>query len=112
MILVDTDMLSAMAKVGRLPLFFALLQTTQLHIAPGVARELTHSLNLRRPYAEEVFTLVSAGQIQVVPLTQEEAAFRDTLPSTLGVGERESIAVARERGGRVLSNESRVAHCC
>ena len=43
-------------------------------------------------------------------LTQEEAAFRDTLPATLGVGERESIAIARARGGTVFSNESRVAH--
>ena len=32
------------------------------------------------------------------------------LPATLGVGERESIAIARARGGTVFSNESRVAH--
>jgi hypothetical protein len=45
-----------------------------------------------------------------VYLTQEEAAFRDTLPATLGAGERESIAIARARGGIVLPNESRVVH--
>ena len=112
MILVDTDVLSAMVKIGRLSLFFALFQTNRLQIAPGVARELAHSLNLRRQYAEEAFALVSSGQIQVVSLTKEEAAFQDTLPATLGTGERESIAIARERGGTVLSNESRVAHCC
>jgi predicted nucleic acid-binding protein len=112
MILVDTDVLSAMVKIGRLSLFFVLFQTNRLQIAPGVARELTHSLNLRRSYAEEAFALVSSGQIQIVSLTQEEAAFRDTLPVTLGTGERESIAIARERGGTILSNESRVAHCC
>ena len=112
MILVDTDVLSAMAKVTRLPLLFTLLQMTKLHIAPGVFRELTHSLNLRRQYAEEVFSLISTGQIQVVSLTQQEAVFRETLPLTLGVGERDSIAIARERSGIVLSNESRVAHCC
>lgn len=39
-------------------------------------------------------------------------AFRDTLPVTLGSGERESIAAARSRSGVVLSNESRVAHIC
>jgi hypothetical protein len=37
---------------------------------------------------------------------------RDTLPVTLGAGERESIAIARTRQGMVLSNESRVAYCC
>jgi predicted nucleic acid-binding protein len=112
MILADTDILSALAKVTRLPLLFSLLQVTSLQIAPGVFRELAHSLNLRRRYAEDVLSLVSTGQIQVIPLTEEEAAFRDTLPGTLGAGERESIAIAKERGGMVLSNESRVAHCC
>ncbi len=112
MILVDTDVLSALAKVARLPLLFTLLQMTNLHIAPGVFKELAHSLSLQRQYAESVFSFISTGQIQVVSLTQTEAVFRDTLPLTLGVGERDSIAIARERSGILLSNESRVAHCC
>jgi hypothetical protein len=37
---------------------------------------------------------------------------RDILPDSLGAGECKSIAVARERYGTVLSNETRVAHCC
>ena len=45
-------------------------------------------------------------------MTQEETLFCETLPSSLGVGERESIAIARERKGTLLSNESRVAHYC
>jgi predicted nucleic acid-binding protein len=68
--------------------------------------------NLRRQYAVDVFALITAGQLQIVYLTREEATFRDTLPTTLGAGERESIAIARVRGGTVLSNESRVAHHC
>ncbi len=35
-----------------------------------------------------------------------------SLPHTLGSGERESMAVAKERDGIILSNESRVAHDC
>ena len=112
MILADTDILSALAKVARLPLLFTLLRTNKLQITPGVFREVAHSLHLRRRYAEDVLALVAAGQIQVISLTQEEAAFSDALPGTLGIGERESLAVARERGGTVLSNESRVAHYC
>jgi predicted nucleic acid-binding protein len=110
MILVDVDILSAMAEIGQIHLLFALLQTPQLHITPGVFGELAHSFNLRRQYAVDVFALIIASQLQIVYLTQEEAAFRDTLPATLGAGERESIAIARARGGIVLSNESRVAH--
>ena len=58
MILVDTDVLSAMAKVTRLPLFFfTLFQVDCLHIAPGVFRELAHSFSLRRQYAEDKQTV-------------------------------------------------------
>jgi predicted nucleic acid-binding protein len=112
MILIDTDMLSAMAKIGQIQLLFALLQTPQLHITPGVFGELAHSFNLERQYAVDVFALIAADQLQMVYLTQEEATFRDTLPVTLGAGERESIAIARARDGIVLSNESHVAHHC
>jgi predicted nucleic acid-binding protein len=45
-------------------------------------------------------------------LTPDEVTFRDTLPLALGAGERECVAIAKDRSGVVLSNESRVAHCC
>lgn len=112
MIFVDTDILSSMAKIGRLPLLFSLLRTTELYIVPSVFGELERSFKLGRQYAKDIFALLTAGQIRVAYLTPEGAAFRDSLPVTLGAGERESIAVARERGGMVVSNESRVAHCC
>jgi hypothetical protein len=80
-----------------------------LYITPGVFGELTHSFNLGRQYAVDVFTLIATGRLQIVYLTQEEALLQDTLPVTLGTGERESIAIARTRQGMVLSNESRVA---
>jgi hypothetical protein len=63
MILIDTDILSAMAKIARLPLLFTLLQTTRLHITPGVFGELTHSFNLKRPYATDVFALIAADSL-------------------------------------------------
>src|SRR5829696_845369 len=112
MILADADVLSAMAKIGRAPLLFSLLETTELHITPGVYSELEHSFDLGQDYARELFALLDSGQIRLVYLTADEMSFRDTLPVTLGLGERESIAIATNRSGIVLSNESRVAHCC
>jgi hypothetical protein len=53
MILADTDILSALAKVARLPLLFSLFQTTELDITPGVFREVEHSFNLGREYADD-----------------------------------------------------------
>ena len=104
MILADTDILSALAKVGRLSLLFDVFKTNRLYITSAVLGELAYSLNLRRSYAEDVFALISAGQLHVITLTQAEAIFQSTLPTTLGAGERESIAVAKERDGTVLSN--------
>ena len=112
MIFADTDILSALAKVGRLPLLFALFRITRLQIAPGVFKEIAHSVTLGRAYAADILALISTAQVEVISLTPDETLFCDTLPSSLGAGERESIAIARERKGTVLSNESRVAHYC
>ena len=112
MIFADTDVLSALAKVGRLPLLFPLFRVTRLQIVPGVFKEVAHSVALGRPYATEILALISTAQIEVIALTQEATLFCETLPSSLGLGERESIAMARERKGTLLSNESRVAHYC
>jgi predicted nucleic acid-binding protein len=112
MILVDTDVISALAKVDGLSLLFPLFKRSTLSITPGVMAELSHSLTMGRPYAEMVFDYIGDGRLQVLTLTSEEITLRDALPYTLGAGERESIAVAKERAGLVVSNESRVAHHC
>jgi predicted nucleic acid-binding protein len=112
MIFADTDILSALAKVDRLPLLFALFRVTRLQIVPGVFKEIAHSVTLGRTYATEILSLISTAQLEVISLTPEEALFCDALSSSLGAGERESIAIARGRNGTVLSNESRVSHYC
>lgn len=112
MILLDTDVLSAFAKVARLSLLFTLFQTPSFFIAPAVLAELAHSLVRGRQYAADVFACVAVCQLQVVTLTEDEARLQATLPQTLGAGERESMAIAHARGGTVLSNESRVAYYC
>ena len=112
MILGDTDVLSAMAKISRLPLLFSLLAADKLYVVPGVVAELEHSFSLGRQYATDLFAFLTAGRIEIVYLTPEEAVIREGFPITLGAGERESVAVALQRGGTVLSNESRVAHVC
>jgi predicted nucleic acid-binding protein len=104
--------ISALAKVDGLPLLFTLFKRSNFSITPGVLAELTHSLALSRSYAETVFGFIGDSRIQVISLTSAEITLRDSLPGTLGAGERESIAVGKERQGTVISNESRVAHYC
>lgn len=112
MIIADTDILSALAKIGRMPLLLSLFNTTELYITPAVFSEIEHSFDLGRQYATDLFAMLSSGRLRIAYPAPEEVAFRDTLPVTLGAGERETIAVARSRSGVVLSNESRVAHIC
>lgn len=112
MIIADTDILSAFAKVGRMPLLFSLFNSTELYITPAVFSEIEHSFDLGRQYAIDLFAMLGAGELRLVYLAPHEAVFRDTLPVTLASGERESIAAAKSRSGVVLSNESRVAHTC
>jgi hypothetical protein len=66
MIFIDTDIQSAIAKIARLSLLFPLFQTTRLHITPGVFAELTHSFNLKRQYAADVFALIVADRLQPI----------------------------------------------
>ena len=46
MILVDTDVISALAKIDRLSLLLTLFKRSYLSITPGVLAELTHSLTM------------------------------------------------------------------
>jgi len=52
MILADTDILSALGKIKRLPLLFSLFQIDELHITPAVFAELEHSFKFGRDYAK------------------------------------------------------------
>jgi len=112
MILADTDILSAFAKVGRLDLLFELLRAAELHITPAVLSEIEHSYNQKHSHAESLLSLTEKGQISVLELASTEKLVKNALPDTLGEAERELIAVASKRKYIVLSNESRVAHYC
>lgn len=112
MIVADTDVLSAFAKVGAVQLLFDLFRADNLTITEGVYKEIQYSADTGRVFAKELTSMVDAGKIQVIHLTAEEKTETHTLPDTLGAGERESIIALRRRLGILLSNESRVKHYC
>ena len=112
MILGDTDILSAFAKIDRLETLFKLLKIAELDIASGVFYEIEESFRQGRKYALKIFEMLAADRIRIVYLTSDEKIFCESLPISLGRGERESISIARERGAILLANESRVAHWC
>jgi len=110
MILSDTDILSAFAKIGRLSLLYELFQVEQLHIVPAVLQELEAARSSRRAFAGVIFGKIATHNIIPIALTQSESELTATLPITLDDGERESMAVAYQRDAILLCNESRVAY--
>ena len=112
MILSDTDILSALAKIRRIDLLYLLFEVNQLYITPAVHHELEVARNRQFSFSQEILKYISAQKIAIIFLTPTENIFAQNLPLSLGAGERESIAIAYERKNILLSNESRVAHWC
>jgi predicted nucleic acid-binding protein len=112
MILSDTDILSALAKVGQFELLYPLFAVDQLYIVPSVFQELYIARQKQYNFAATIFRYIEVQHIVEVMLTPVEAAFAHQLPDTLGAGERESVAVAHQRNGILLCNESRAKHWC
>jgi predicted nucleic acid-binding protein len=112
MILVDTDILSALAKIDRLELLFKLFRVERLHVVPSVLGEIQVNLQRGRAFAQKVLDLIPQGRLEVLILTVEEQEYRQRVPDNFGPGERDSVAVAQARGALLLTNESRVGHFC
>jgi predicted nucleic acid-binding protein len=110
MILSDTDILSALAKVEQLDSLYQLLRIEKLYIVPAVLNELEEARRRQHSFSHVLFEHLEAHHIVLVALTPSELAFAASLHITLDNGERESMAVAYQRNGTLLSNESRVAH--
>jgi predicted nucleic acid-binding protein len=112
MILVDTDVLSAFAKIDAIHLLFELFKVDFMSITEGVFKEIRYSADAGYGFAELLIRLVDSQKLQIVHLTAQEKVEAEKLPNSLGVGERESIVALKNRGGILLSNESRVRHYC
>jgi len=72
MILADADILSALAKVTRLPLLFSLLQATSLQIAPAVFRELAQSRRGTSGLAPAIPSKAAAEK-EILPEDEQQA---------------------------------------
>ena len=112
MILVDTDILSALAKIDRLDLLFELFEVDCLQIVPRVLGEIQVNLQEGRLFAQKVLDLIAQGKLEVMALTEQERGSGGGIPNPFGAGERYSVMVAQERGALLLTNESRVGHFC
>ena len=112
MILVDTDILSALAKIDRLNLLFELFGVTRLQIVPSVLGEIQINIQEGRNFAQKILDLIANGQLEVVDLPERATVSKHIVPNNFGIGERDSVLIAQENNALLLSNESRVEHFC
>ncbi len=112
MILVDNNILSTFARVGELKLVFGLFLRSKLGVTPAVLAEMDQALAQSCHWLEEVKRLLGSGLLELAAPRAEEILVADSLPVSLGPGERESIAICQIRLWTFLTNDRRARNYC
>lgn len=106
MILVDNNILSTFAKVGRLALLFKVTAEV-LYISPNVRDELQQGLQAGHTVLQAVFDLVASGKLRVVSLTEEDQQRTAQIPFTSAKGEADSLAYCLGHQAIFVTNDQR-----
>ncbi len=112
MVFIDTDVLSIFSKIQRLPLLFAVFDQEVLNISDAVENEIKVGVSKGFPFANAIMELHTQGRLQTYHLLAVDEKFMGSLPDTLGMGERESMAICKRLTALLASNERRVRHHC
>lgn len=112
MVFVDTDILSIFAKIERLPLLFSVFDQETLNITYAVENEVKTGISKGFRFSHDIIALQTQGQIRTYHSTSVDQEFMESLPQTLGAGERESMAICKRLTAIFVSNERRVKHYC
>lgn len=106
MILIDSNILSTFAKVGRLALLFQVTAKV-LYISPNVHEELQQGLQAGHTVLQAVFDLIASGKLQVVSLTEEDQQRMTQIPFTSAKGEADSLAYCLGHRAIFVTNDQR-----
>ena len=112
MILADTNMLSTFLKVGRLKLLSDVFNAKALNVSPNVKKELKAGIGQGIHGLEGASDCLKAGTILVLETTSREKELADGMPQSFGRGERDSLAICKERKVAFLTNERKVVNYC
>ena len=108
----DTDILSIFAKIQRLTLLFTVFDQETLNIAFAVENEIKTGVSKGFRFSEDIITLQRQRRIQTYHAATIDQEFIDSLPQTLGLGERESMALCKRFFATFASNDRRVMYHC
>ena len=114
MTLADTNIVSTFGRVDALALLLQLLTEDRLEVTQATCGELRKAVEAGCAYLESILSSVDkGGDLALVALTETEILSLKELPSSLGAGEAESIAVCLHRPGtRFLTNDKRARNYC
>ena len=110
--LMDTDVLSTFAKVDRLDLLFKVFHRSELFMAEGVWREVKRGEERGFAFTQAILKLVEEGRLRILCIESEDLSFRMSLPTSLALGELDSICICKRLGLPLISNERRVKYHC
>jgi predicted nucleic acid-binding protein len=107
--LADTNIVSTFARVGALALLRQMLDEDRLLVTQATYHELRKAVDSGCEFLETIISAIdSDGDLALLALTEAEIVSVKDLPSSLGAGEAESIAVCLHRPGtRLLTNDKR-----
>lgn len=111
LVISDTNILSSLAAGEALPLLFRLFPSATIYIPPAVHGELQTGLAYGQTHLAPILQAIG-GKLQILSLSENEQELAQGLPKKLNAGEREAIALSKNRQGRLLSNDKQAVRCC
>ena len=114
MIIADTSILSTFARIQRLDLLFAVVETTVIHLPPAVQNEITFGLQKGLHFLQPIIDALTAKtQFHSIELTAEEKRLMLSFPKALNAGEKEGIAICLARtDNKFITNDKRAHNFC
>ena len=112
MILLDTNILSTFGIIGKLELLFKIFRNGPICISPNVLFEIKKAHSFGYSYASSVLKLIEDEKIVLISITETELLLSYELPSSFGLGERDSIVIAKQRNFVFVTNEKKIINYC
>lgn len=109
MFLIDTNILSTFAKVNKARLLLKLFNK-KICVSVNVFEEIKKAQELGYGFANKVIEFVKKHNIRIVSANEKEILME--LPNCFGLGEKDSIAICKNRNHTFVSNELRVINYC
>jgi predicted nucleic acid-binding protein len=111
-ILADTSILSTFGRVDALKLLWELFPGRSLGVTPAIFREIVDAIDQGCVWLDQIPDLIKSGRLQLAAPTAGEILAAEALPNSLGLGEREAIALCQAGGWAFLTNDRRARNYC